>query len=240
MKMDDRNYNVVEGFNVIAPAYDLANDAMTAGLHRVWRRQFCKLASESIPRGGKVLDVATGTGDVAFELCELRGDIEVTATDPSVGMLAQAKRKQEERPSNQIKKITFTAADGRTLPYADNTFDVVTISWGIRNIKPYETALNEMKRVLRPGGAVHILESGKPEFQAIKVFYKYYAKLLPLIGERISKFKPAYQYYTKSVEEFPSGTEFIARLHELGFQKPQYKALAGGIVYLYSARKPTI
>jgi demethylmenaquinone methyltransferase/2-methoxy-6-polyprenyl-1,4-benzoquinol methylase len=235
--MDERNYNVVEGFNTIAPAYDLANDAMTAGLHRFWRKRLCERAVKGLPRGAKVLDVATGTGDVAFELCELRSDLEVIAADPAEGMLAQARRKFETKRSNRLKKIVFERGDGRQLPYPDNSFDAVTICWGIRNIKPFDQALQEMLRVAKPGAGIHILESGKPEYRAVKLFYRYYSRLLPLIGDRISHFKPAYQYYTRSVEEFPSGSLFVARLHEAGFLKPRYEALAGGIVYLYSGFK---
>jgi demethylmenaquinone methyltransferase/2-methoxy-6-polyprenyl-1,4-benzoquinol methylase len=236
--MDSRNYNVVQGFNTIAPAYDLANDAMTMGLHRLWRRRLCEAAIKDLPRGAKVLDVATGTGDVAFELCELRSDIEVTATDPAEGMLAQAKHKHESKRANRLKRISFVQADARKLPYPDNTFDAVTISWGIRNIKPFEEALHEMLRVVKPGAGLFILESGKPELRAVKLFYRFYSKLLPTIGEKISKFRPAYQYYTQSVDGFPSGSAFVARLHELGVAKPRVEALAGGIVYLYSGNKP--
>lgn len=236
--MDDRNYNIVAGFNTIAPAYDLANDAMTMGLHRLWRRRLCEAATQGLPRGAKVLDVATGTGDVAFELCELRSDIEVTATDPAEGMLAEARRKFESRRANRLKKITFLTGDGRALPFPDNSFDAITISWGIRNIKPFSEALQEMLRVARPGAGIYILESGKPEFKAVKFFYRFYSRLLPIIGEKISKFRPAYQYYTQSVEEFPSGSNLVARMHELGFSQPRYEALAGGIVYLYTGYKP--
>lgn len=236
--MDEKNYNIIQGFNIIAPAYDLANDAMTGGMHRLWRRRLCKETASQLPRGAHVLDLATGTGDVAFELCELRPDITITAADPSTGMLDQAKIKHQKKSANTLKRISFEVADGRQLPYPDSKFDGVTISWGIRNIRPYETGLREIHRVLKPGAKVFILESGKPEWQSIKLFYKMYSKLLPLIGERISNFKPAYQYYTQSVESFPSGSEFVARLHELGFTKPEKQAIAGGIVYLYIAKKP--
>ncbi len=235
--MTNKNYNIVEGFNQIAPAYDLANDAMTMGLHRSWRKTLCRRAADAAPRGSRLLDLATGTGDVLFEIAELRPDLELIGADPSSGMLAQARRKHTERKANQLKKISFVQEDGRSLSYKEGSFDVVTISWGIRNINPLSEGLREIRRVLKPGGQVFVLESGQPEWKAVKLFYRYYSKILPFIGERVSKYRPAYQYYTQSVDGFPSGSEFVARLHEFQFRQPRYEALAGGVVYLYSASK---
>jgi demethylmenaquinone methyltransferase/2-methoxy-6-polyprenyl-1,4-benzoquinol methylase len=232
-----KNYNIVEGFNLIAPAYDLANDAMTFGLHRSWRRKLCRSAARAAPRGGRVLDLATGTGDVLFELAELRPDLELIGLDPSEGMLREARRKHMHLKRNQLKKLTFEQGDGRQLPYPDNSFDVVTISWGIRNIRPFMDGLKEIRRVLRPGGQLFVLESGQPEWRLVRLFYRYYARVLPYIGERLSRYRPAYQYYTASVDSFPSGSDFVARLHEAQFAQPSYQALVGGIVYLYAAAK---
>lgn len=234
---EEKKYNVVEGFNLIAPAYDIANDAMTLGLHRSWRRKLCGHAARAAPRGGRVLDLATGTGDVLFELAELRPDLVLTGADPAEGMLREARRKHAHQKKNQLKKLTFEQADGRHLPYPDQSFDVVTISWGIRNIQPFMDGLKEIWRVLKPGGKLFVLESGQPEWKAVRLFYKYYARLLPYIGERLSRYRPAYQYYTASVDAFPCGSDFVARLHEAGFVKPSYDALVGGVVYLYSAEK---
>lgn len=236
--MDEKKYNIVEGFNLIAPAYDLANDAMTLGLHRRWRGQLCKRVAKDLRKGARLLDIATGTGDVLFELADLRPDLELLGVDPSAGMLAQARKKHEEKKVHQLKRLDFCQEDARNLRLDDSEFDAVTISWGIRNIRPMTEAFSEIKRVLRPGGRLYILESGQPELKPVRLFYQYYARLLPFIGGRISKYRPAYQYYTSSVNSFPSGSEFVAQLHEAGFVQPESTALAGGIVYLYSAAVP--
>jgi|1048.fasta_scaffold19014_3 demethylmenaquinone methyltransferase/2-methoxy-6-polyprenyl-1,4-benzoquinol methylase len=236
--MTQKNYNVVAGFNLIAPAYDLANDAMTLGLHRLWRAKLCKTAARLAPQKGRVLDVATGTGDVLLGILKFRGDLSLTGVDPSEGMLEVAREKLTKKASLYAESVDIRAADARKLPFADNSFDVVTISWGIRNVNPFQEGLREILRVLKPGGSIVVLESGKPEFKPINAAYKYYAKLLPFIGGKISGFMPAYRYYTETVEIFPSGAQFVGELFECGFVKAGYKTLGGSIVYLYTAQKP--
>ena len=236
--MDYKNYNVVDGFNFIAPAYDLANDAMTFGLHRLWRRSLCRLAARQTPKGGKILDVATGTGDVAFGLLKLRGDIKITGVDPSQGMLDVALAKAKKMASLYENQLELKIGDARKLDFPDNTFDTLTISWGIRNVKPFSEGLREMLRVLKPGGTLLVLESGRPEFKVVRTAYQYYSKLLPYLGGKISGYMPAYKYYAHTADEFPSGKAFVADLFENGFVNSVYTPLGGSIVYLYSAQKP--
>jgi len=236
--MVQKNYNVVAGFNLIAPAYDLANDAMTLGLHRLWRAKLCKVAAHLAPPKGRLLDVATGTGDVLLGILKHRGDLLLTGVDPSEGMLAVAREKLNKKATLYSDSVDIRSADARNLPFSDASFDVVTISWGIRNVNPFQAGLKEILRVLKPGGSVVILESGKPEFKPIGTAYKYYARLLPYIGGRISGFMPAYRYYTDTVEVFPSGAQFVAELFECGFTKASYNTLGASIVYLYTAQKP--
>ncbi len=238
--MVQKNYNVVAGFNLIAPAYDLANDAMTLGLHRLWRAKLCKTAAELSPQKGRLLDVATGTGDVLLGVLKHRGDLSLTGVDPSEGMLDVAREKLSKKASLFSDSVHIRAGDARNLPFDNNSFDVVTISWGIRNVNPFQDGLREILRVLRPGGSVVILESGKPELKPIGAAYKYYSKLLPFIGGKISGFMPAYRYYTETVEAFPSGAQFVGELFDCGFVKASYKTLGGSIVYLYTAQKPRI
>jgi demethylmenaquinone methyltransferase/2-methoxy-6-polyprenyl-1,4-benzoquinol methylase len=232
-----KNYNVVAGFNLIAPAYDLANDAMTFGLHRLWRNSLCRTAARLAPARGKLLDVATGTGDVILGILKLRGDLHITGVDPSEGMLQVAREKLEKKASLHSAAVDMKSGDARNLPFPDNTFDVITISWGIRNVNPFQEGLREMLRVLKPGGSLVVLESGRPELKSVGAAYKFYSKLLPYIGGRISGFMPAYRYYTETVESFPAGAQFTGELFEAGFVKAQYKTLGGSIVYLYTAQK---
>lgn len=236
--MNFKNYNIVDGFNIIAPAYDLANDAMTLGLHRLWRRTLVRETVSRVPKGGKVLDVATGTGDVVLGLLRHRSNLKVTGLDPSEGMLKVAREKFSKAPLIPTQDVELVTGDARKLPFPSNTFDAVTISWGIRNVKPHTEGLKEMLRVLKPGGRLVVLESGRPEFKAVEVAYRYYARLLPHIGGRIAGYLPAYQYYTHTVDEFPTGKAFVAELHDCGFTKPDYRTLGGSIVYLYTAQKP--
>lgn len=233
-----KNYNVVAGFNLIAPAYDLANDAMTFGLHRLWRAALCKFAARLVPARGQLLDVATGTGDVILGILKFRGDLHLTGVDPSEGMLQIAREKILKKAALHSNAIDLKTGDARQLPFADNTFDAVTISWGIRNVVPFQEGLKEILRVLKPGGSIIVLESGRPEFKPIGTAYKVYSKLLPYIGGKISGFMPAYRYYTETVETFPAGAQFVAELFEVGFVKAHYKTLGGSIVYLYTGQKP--
>jgi demethylmenaquinone methyltransferase/2-methoxy-6-polyprenyl-1,4-benzoquinol methylase len=233
-----KNYNVVAGFNLIAPAYDLANDAMTFGLHRLWRTSLCKTAAKLLPPKGHLLDLATGTGDVVFGVLKIRNDIQVTAVDPSEGMLNVAREKMATKAGLHQQNIDIRVGDARNLPFSDHTFDVVTISWGIRNVNPFQEGLTEILRVLKPGGSLVILESGRPELKPVGAAYKLYSKLLPYIGGRISGFMPAYRYYTETVESFPAGAQFVAELFEAGYVNATYKTLGASIVYLYSAQKP--
>ena len=235
--MDFKNYNIVDGFNFIAPAYDLANDAMTLGLHRVWRRTLVRAALEHVPKGGTLLDVATGTGDVILGLLKERADVQVTGLDPSEGMLKVAREKFAKAPLVPTDGVTLVVGDARRMPLPDAAFDVVTISWGIRNVRPHAEGLREFLRVLKPGGTLLVLESGRPELKAVELAYRYYARLLPYIGGRVSGYLPAYKYYTHTVEEFPSGKVFVAELHDAGFLKASYRTLGGSIVYLYTAHK---
>lgn len=236
--MDSKNYNIVDGFNIIAPAYDIANDAMTFGMHRSWRARLCRTAAKLTPKNGTILDLATGTADVAIGLVKQRSDIKVTAVDPAEGMLKIAHEKIQKKVPLHAHQIELKLGDARTLEFPSNTFDTVTISWGIRNVKPFQAGLKEILRVLKPGGTLVILESGKPEFKIIGKLYSYYAKLLPFIGGKLSGFKPAYQYYVQSADAFPSGSQFTAELLENGYVSPKYKRLGGSLIYLYTAQKP--
>ncbi|KAB8029839.1 ubiquinone/menaquinone biosynthesis methyltransferase [Fluviispira multicolorata] len=238
--MNSKNYNIVDGFNTIAPAYDMANDAMTLGLHRLWRRALCKKALKFSPKNSQILDVATGTGDVIIGLFSDRSDIHVTGIDASEGMLNIAREKFKSKANLFQKNIELLLANGLSLPFLDNSFHTVTVCWGIRNIRPYSAALREIKRVLKPGGSVIILESGRPEFKIVRSLYNSYSKLLPFIGEKISKYKPAYQFYKASVDAFPSGKQFVAELYDAGFFNAKYETLGASIVYLYSAQKPAV
>lgn len=235
--MDYQNYNIVAGFDSIAPRYDFVNDAMSFGLHRLWRRAFYKQAAKATPRGGSLLDVATGTGEVILGLIKVRPDLKITGVDPSSGMLQIARDKLDRLPPPESARVELVTGDARTLNFPDNSFDTVTTAWGIRNVRPFQAGLREFRRVLKPGGALLILESGIPENRLIRFGHELYSRLLPSIGGGLSGFKPAYEYYRHTAGEFTSGRMFVDALREEGFAASSYRGFFGGIVYLYAARK---
>jgi len=239
--MDFKNYNVIDGFNTIAHVYDRVNDAMTFGLHRRWRKALCTRAAAVVGKNGLILDLATGTGDVILGLADHPKHFSLYGVDPAAEMLKIAKHKLSRHlltpQDKEDDRIRLSVGDGRHLNFADNTFDAVTISWGIRNITPMKEGLGEILRVLKPNGTVLILESGLPELKPMRLVYKGYSKIVPFIGAGFSKFKKAYDYYIHSVNAFPSGSAFTAILYEVGFVKAQYTPLTGGVVYLYEAKK---
>lgn len=231
-------YRVSDGFDRIAQGYDRANDAMTFGLHRLWRRSLCDTAAGLAAPGARLLDVATGTGDVLIELLRERPDLAATGIDPSAEMLREARRKMERLHAGRDHQFDLRQGDCRQLPFAGETFDLATISWGIRNVRPFEAGLREIRRVLKPGGAIVVLESGVPESFLVRAVYSLYKHALPLIGSLVTGYKPAYEFYRESVDRFPCGTQFVDALTEVGFENANYEALAGGIAYLYAAGRP--
>lgn len=226
-------YDNVKGFDIIAPNYDLANDAMTFGLHRKWRQKLCKRIDQFLPQSGLLLDLATGTGDVVFQLMKMRPDARVVGVDPSEKMLSQAERKNHRF----LTQIDWQKGDARHLSYANESFDVISMAWGIRNAEPFRLVLSEIFRMLKPYGCVCILESGIPENALMRKIYKHYSKVLPSIGEKVSGFRQAYEYYIRTVASFPYGDEFVAYMINSGFSNVSYEPLMGGIVYLYVGHK---
>lgn len=236
--MDSKNYNIVDGFNTIAPAYDIANDAITLGLHRIWRKLLCRTAIKFTPKNTKLLDIATGTGEVILGIVLQRPDIHVTGIDASEGMLKVAREKIKKKAFLFQENIELKLANALSIPYPDNTFHTVTVSWGMRNIRPHSAALREILRVLKPGGNVVILENGRPDFKRIRKIFNRCTKIIPILGEKLSHFKPTYHFYTASFDSFPSGSQFVAELFDSGFMNAKFKTLGANIVYLYSAQKP--
>lgn len=217
-------------FNDISHKYDLLNDVLSAGTHRLWKKHFVELATNSSPM--KVLDCATGTGDIAFML-EKIGVTEVTGLDFSENMIVQAK----ERASKAGSKVKFLVGDIRKLPFADKEFDAVTISFGIRNVESLELGLKELGRVAK---AVHILEFGQPKNAFYKKSYftmlKMYVPLFGLITGRAD----AYEYLIATSESFPSDDKFLSIMDE-NTEFNHYRSIPvfGGIAYMYSAWSET-
>ena len=236
--MDSKNYNIVDGFNTIAPAYDIANDAFTLGIHRILRKFLCRTAIKVTPKNAKVLDIATGTGEVILGIVAQRPDIHITGLDASEGMLKVAKEKIKKKASLFQENIQLKLANALNIPYPDNSFHTVTVCWGMRPMRPHSAVLREIFGVLKPGGYVVILENGKPDFKFIRKIYNNYTKLIPILGKQLVNLKSTHYFYKTSFDYFPSGSHFVAELFDIGFIKAKFKNLGTNIVFLYSAQKP--
>ncbi len=219
-------------FNSVASNYDIANDVLSFGMHRLWKKQLVN----AIPRGTvEVLDCATGTGDIAILTKQTNPSAKITAIDFSEKMLEQAPPKAEKAG---IKDIRFLAADILQLPFGDETFDQITISFGIRNVENLLGAIAEFERILKPNGMLHILEFGQPiNPNWNKVYSTYHRKVLPLIGGAITGNVKAYSYLNKSSEEFPSGEEFQKQFTTTAWKAKEMTPLLGGIAFIYRMQK---
>ncbi len=219
-------------FDRIAPTYDIANRLLSLGLDVRWRKKF----SANIPPCSRLLDVATGTGDLLINICQDHPQISGVGVDLAKNMLDLAQKKVEK---NQLSsRITLQQADATCLPFADESFDVVSIAFGIRNVKPMDEALKEFIRVLKPRGQAMILEFSLPKNMLVKWGYlQYFRHVLPVIGGLISKDKQAYQYLNQTVEAFPTVDAFRNKLLEAGFSEVLPISLSLGVATIYCARK---
>jgi demethylmenaquinone methyltransferase/2-methoxy-6-polyprenyl-1,4-benzoquinol methylase len=221
-------------FDAIAPRYDLLNRVLSAGIDRRWRTT----AIRSLRLTGKetLLDVCTGTADVAIESRRQGGAARVIGVDFAKSMLRLGKEKLLR--AGEAGTVTLIRGDAMRLPVADQTADAVTVAFGIRNVQSPEVACREMARALRPGGRLAILEFGVPRIPGISTMYLWYFKyLLPLIGRAVSGHTVAYSYLPASVGSFPPPAEFMAVLRSAGFVDVRTIPLTFGIVYLYTAEK---
>ncbi len=230
---DPKKQQVAEMFNNISGSYDFLNHFFSLGIDKQWRKKAIKILKEDQPK--EILDVATGTGDFAFEAMKLNPD-KIVGIDISDGMLEIGRKKINKRGMSD--KMTFLNADSENLPFEDASFDAVTVSFGVRNFQDLLAGLKEIQRVLRPGGKAIVLEFSKPKHFPLKqIYFGYFKYIMPLFGKAISKDKAAYSYLPKSVLAFPEGKEFEAVLAEAGFAKSNQKTVTGGIASIYTAWK---
>jgi demethylmenaquinone methyltransferase / 2-methoxy-6-polyprenyl-1,4-benzoquinol methylase len=221
-------------FDRIAGVYDLMNSAMTAGLHHQWRQRAVERAE--VGPGSNALDVCCGTGDLALELRRQIGpDGRVVGCDFSEPMLELARSKSGE----EGLPAEFAWADALELPYGDASFDAVTIGFGARNLADLDRGLNEMTRVLKPGGRLVILEITRPHREPLSTFYSlWFDRLVPLLGTFAGD-EDAYSYLPESVRSFPEPRELAARMDAAGLSGIRWLLLAGGIIAIHSAAKPS-
>ena len=234
--MENRELPFVrEMFDAIAPRYDLLNRLLSLRQDVTWRKKM--VAAMTLPKNGRVLDVACGTGDVVMETRRQKGSgVAVTGIDFSPGMLALAKEKLLMQDS---AGIFLTAGNALTLPFRPATFDAITIAFGIRNIQDKASALRAFYEALAPGGMVLVLElatPGTPRFR--DAYLAYFQKVLPWVGRFFSRHNFAYSYLPESVARFPEPTAFMAMMKAVGFTKVRYRRLTLGIANLFMGVTP--
>ncbi len=233
---DGRNKKeqVAAMFDAIAPAYDLMNRAMSFGLDRLWLHALLKIVRRAEPR--HIVDLATGTGDVAFAMAKDLPAVTVAGLDISEGMLAKARKRAETCPEG--KRLYFVCADGTATGLESNSADVVTIAYGIRNFADIEGGYREMHRLLRSGGTLAVLELSKPVNVLVKPFYAIYTRcLIPLVGRIISGDSRAYSYLPESIAAAPAGEDMTAIMRKVGFANASFRRLSFGVCTLYTASK---
>ncbi|MBL4654032.1 MAG: bifunctional demethylmenaquinone methyltransferase/2-methoxy-6-polyprenyl-1,4-benzoquinol methylase UbiE [Flavobacteriales bacterium] len=224
---------VAEMFNNISKRYDLLNHILSLGIDILRRRKAIKLLQETNP--DTVLDVATGTGDFAIEALRLN-PTQITGIDISQGMLDMGNIKMKKKGLDS--KINLLLGDSENLPFNDNSFDAITVGFGVRNFENLEKGITEMHRVLSNKGKVAILEFSKPRKFPIKQFYNFYfLNVLPAIGKLISKDPRAYTYLPESVNAFPDGKDFVAIMKKCGYTDVKQISLSFGIASIYVGKK---
>lgn len=214
-------------FDQVAERYDLMNGIMSMGQHIYWRKQ--TVAAVDAHPGQKVLDIAAGTGTSSEPFAD--AGVQVVAADLSEGMLAVGRRRRPD--------IEFVQADVTNLPFADEEFDAVTMSYGLRNVADYPRALRELYRVTKPGGRIVINEFSTPTFTPFRLVYRnYIMKLIPPVARAVSSNPESYEYLAESILAWPAQEELARHFREAGWQDVQYRNLTGGIVALHRGFKP--
>ena len=213
----------------MAKNYDKANDLLSFGSARIWRKKVAKLVNSQ--PGQKILDLAAGTGSSSIVF--LREDVKVVAADFSNGMLEEGRKRHPE--------LEFVFADASALPFADQEFDTVTISFGIRNVEKIEVALAEMIRVLKPGGKLVVCEFSRIPNKLMHNLYRFYLRnILPILSGLVSKTPEAYSYLAESIDAWPSQRELVKIIESAGFESVSYLNQTFGIVAIHSGFKPKV
>ncbi|WP_372933616.1 bifunctional demethylmenaquinone methyltransferase/2-methoxy-6-polyprenyl-1,4-benzoquinol methylase UbiE [Mariniphaga sediminis] len=225
---------VEEMFDQISPRYDLLNHLLSVNIDKIWRRRAIGLLRKHKP--GSLLDIATGTADFAVAAARLKPK-KITGIDLSEGMLKIGRKKIAAKGLEQL--IELRKADSESLPFDNDTFDAVTVGFGVRNFENLEKGLTEIFRVLRPGGVFIVLEFSQPRNRFFRgLYFFYFTRILPWLGRIVSKDNRAYTYLPESVREFPDGDDFTGILKNIGFERCKWHPQTMGIATIYEAQKP--
>jgi len=232
---EDEKAGRVRGvFNSVASKYDIMNDVMSGGIHRVWKDAMMDWLA---PRPGqRLLDVAGGTGDVAFRFLKRAGSGHATVLDLTEPMLTEGRKRAEA--ASLADSLDWVVGDAMALPFEDASFDTYTISFGIRNVTRPQDALAEAYRVLRPGGRLMVLEFSRVPNPLLRQVYDAYSmNVIPRMGQVITGDRDSYQYLVESIRRFPDQETFLAMVHDAGFEQAKYRDLTMGVAALHSGWK---
>jgi len=222
---------VKDVFNKVFKKYDLMNDLMSLGIHKIWKKNLIQAMNPSNKK--KLIDVACGTGDIAKLYLEAtNNNSKILCVDPNINMIKECKKNLKK-----YKNIKWKVCSAEKLNVPDNSFDFYTISFGLRNSKNINKSLNEAYRVLKKGGRFLCLEFSKIENNNLEILYKNYSKLIPKIGEIVVGEKKPYEYLVKSIENFISQKQLIEKMNQNNFVNCEYRNLSGGIVSIHSGWK---
>lgn len=226
----EKKTSLVRGvFDSVATSYDRMNDVMSLGVHRLWKREF--VSSLSLRTGANILDLAGGTGDIAFAM-KRAANADVTVCDINAAMLHEGRNRAFD---NQIHGLKWVCGNGECLPFPDRSFDMCTIAFGIRNVTHIPAALSDIYRVLKPGGHFACLEFSSVRNPLLKPMYDTYSfKLIPQFGEWIARDRESYQYLVESIRQFPDQNTFAEMIKDAGFDMVSHRNLSGGIVAIHS------
>ncbi|WP_432285313.1 bifunctional demethylmenaquinone methyltransferase/2-methoxy-6-polyprenyl-1,4-benzoquinol methylase UbiE [Aminobacter sp. BA135] len=233
----DKQGLVNEVFHKVADRYDVMNDLMSGGLHRIWKDAMVAWLNPPRRQGWKVLDVAGGTGDIAFRIVDAsHGNAHATVLDINGSMLGVGRERAEKR--GLADKTDFVEANAEELPFADETFDAYTIAFGIRNVPRIDVALSEAWRVLKPGGRLLVLEFSEVEMPLLDKIYEAWSfNAIPRIGQAVTGDGEPYAYLVESIRKFPNQQNFAAMITRAGFDRVTFRNYTGGIAALHSGWK---
>ena len=234
VREQDKAGRVQGVFSSVASKYDVMNDVMSVGIHRIWKEAMMDWLA---PRAGqRLLDVAGGTGDISFKFLDRAGSGHATVCDITESMLVEGRKRAEAAAMSD--SLDWVTGDAMALPFPDNTFDVYTISFGIRNVTRPQEALNEAYRVLRPGGRLMVLEFSQLPNPMMQAAYDAYSfNVIPRMGKLIANDADSYQYLVESIRKFPDQDTFLGMLRKAGFDNAKYRNLSMGIAALHSGWK---
>ncbi|MEJ6774025.1 MAG: bifunctional demethylmenaquinone methyltransferase/2-methoxy-6-polyprenyl-1,4-benzoquinol methylase UbiE [Porticoccaceae bacterium] len=236
VNVEEKADKVAEVFHSVAAKYDLMNDLMSGGVHRLWKRITIEMSG--VRRGDKVLDIAGGTGDLTAKFSRIVGsEGTVVLADINDSMLKVGRDRLMDR--GVVNNVRFSQADAQYLPFPDNTFDVITIAFGLRNVTDKDLALRSMLRVLKPGGRLLVLEFSKPANPVLsKVYDTYSFSILPKLGKLFADDSDSYQYLAESIRMHPDQQTLQNMMDDAGFANTDFHNMTGGVVALHRGVKP--